>query len=310
MNLTLRQLRYIVSVADHGSIAAAARVCSISQSSVLAAMAQAEHVMAARLFDKRPARGVMPTPAGERFIASARRFLVAEADFSRTIQGQANGMPAVLRIGCFAPFGALFMPDLLRRFMAGSEAEVQLMEGEQPQLLAWLESGTVDAVVTYDVGTMLPADRIELALVPPHALLPAEDPLARQSAVSLAELAARPLVLLDLPQTSSYLTSLFDAAGVRPRVAFRTRNYDTVRAAVASGFGMSILNMRPFGMGSPDSPSLIRRPLTDPVGALRVIVADKYGLEKPAFLRQFVATAKAYFDHIGPQGYALAWESP
>ena len=109
MNLTLRQLRYVVSVADHGSIAAAARVCRISQSSILAAMAQAEHVMAARLFNKRPARGVIPTPAGDRFIGSARRFLEAESDFSRTIQGQANGMPTILRIGCFAPFGALFM---------------------------------------------------------------------------------------------------------------------------------------------------------------------------------------------------------
>jgi DNA-binding transcriptional LysR family regulator len=307
MKLTLRQLRYLVAVADQGSIAAAARVCHISQSSILAAMAQAEGAMSARLFDKRPARGVIPTPAGDRFIASARRFLAAESDFSRTIQGQANGMPAVLRIGCFAPFGALFMPDLLRRFMAGSETEVHLMEGEQTQLLAWLESGTVDAVVTYDVGTPLPADRTELAQVPPHALLSADDPLAAKPAVSLAELAERPLVLLDLPQTSSYLTSLFDAAGVRPRVAFRTRNYDTVRAAVANGFGMSILNMRPFGHGSPDSPSLIRRPLRDPVGALRLIVADKYGQEKPAFLRRFIGTVQTYFDHIGPQGYALAW---
>ena len=308
MNLTLRQLRYVVAVADCGSIAAAARVCRISQSSILAAMAQAEHIMTARLFDKRPARGVIPTPAGDRFIASARRFLAAESDFSRTIQGQANGMPAVLRIGCFAPFGALFMPDLLRRFMDGSEAEVQLMEGEQPQLMAWLESGAVDAVVTYDVGTALPIDCTELARVPPHALLSANDPLAVEPSVSLAALATRSLVLLDLPQTSSYLTSLFDAAGVRPRVAFRTRSYDTVRAAVASGFGMSILNMRPFGLGSPDSPALIRRPLRDPVGGLRLIVADKYGSEKPVFLRQFIATAKTYFDQVGLQGYALAWD--
>lgn len=307
MNLTLRQLRYVVAVADSGSIAAACRACRISQSSVLAAMAQAELEMGARLFDKRAARGVNPTPAGDRFIASARRFLSAESDFSRTIQGLANGMPSVLRIGCFEPFGALFMPDLLRRFTSGSDTEVQLMEGEQPQLLAWLDSGVVDAIVTYDVGAALPAGWVELAQVPPHALLSVDDPLAAEPAVSLKALAARPLVLLDLPQTSSYLTSLFEAAGVRPRVAFRTRSYDTVRAAVASGFGMSILNMRPFGRGSLDSPALIRRPLSDRVGALKLVIADQYGPEKPLFLTQFISTAKRYFEEIGPDGYTFAW---
>ncbi|MER9664849.1 LysR family transcriptional regulator, partial [Mesorhizobium sp. M0159] len=85
MNLTLRQLRYISVVADNGSVAAAARTCRIAHSSILAALSQAEIEMGVRLFDRRPSRGVGLTPAGERFVASARRLLAAEAEFERTM---------------------------------------------------------------------------------------------------------------------------------------------------------------------------------------------------------------------------------
>lgn len=306
MNLTLRQIRYLSAVADTGSIAAAARVCRIAQSSILAALSQAETEMGARLFDRRPSRGVVATPAGERFLAAARRLLAAETEFARSMGRFSHGMPPVLRIGCFEPFGALFMPELLQRFAAAEEIEIQLHEGEQPQLLAWLESSRVDAIVTYDIGPGLPSDAVALARIPAHALLPAEDPLARQPAVSLVELVRRPLVLLDLPQTSGYLITLFDIAGARPRISFRTRSYDTVRAAVACGFGISILNMRPIGRGSPDSDAIVRRPLIEDLAAPRLMIADRYGSAKPAFLRRFTELAGRFFREIGPENFAVA----
>lgn len=306
MKLTLRQLHYISVVAESGSIAAAARECRIAQSSILAALEQAEVEMGARLFDRRPSRGVVATPAGERFLASARRLLAAEAEFERTMDRHNHVMPPVLRIGCFEPFGALFMPELLRRFTEGTDIEVQLFEGEQPQLLAWLEASMVDAIVTYDIGTGLPEDSAVLARVPPHALMHVSDPLAHQTAVSLADLVQKPFVLLDLPQTSAYLLTLFDIAiGQRPKVAFRTRSYDTVRAAVACGFGFSILNMRPVGRGSPDSEELIRKPLMGELPVPQLMIADRYGTAKPAFLWRFTKLAHEFFANIGPQHFTV-----
>lgn len=305
MNLTLRQLRYLVLVAETGSISAAARVCRIAQSSILAAMGQAESQMGFRLFERRPSKGVTLSSSGERFIASARRLLAAEAEFERAMDKFASGMPPVLKIGCFEPFGALFLPELLHRFVAGSGAEIQLFEGEQPQLLTWLKSNTVDAIVAYDIGPGLPPDAVTLAHVPAHALLHADDPLAQKECLSLAELVTRPLVLLDLPQTSGYLVTLFDLAGQKPQISFRTRGYDTVRAAVASGFGMSILNMRPIGLGSPDSDLLVRRPLVEILPMPRLMIADRYGGAKPTFLRNFIELARTFFTEIGPENYAV-----
>lgn len=309
MNLTLRQLRYITVVAATGSIAAASRECRIAQSSILAALDQAETEMGARLFDRRPSRGVAATPAGERFLASAWRLLAAEAEFERTMDRHNHVMPPVLRIGCFEPFGALFMPELLRRFTAGAEIEVQLYEGEQTQLLGWLEASTVDAIVTYDIGAGLPDDATVIARVPAHALMHVDDPLSKQPAVHLNELAQRPFVLLDLPQTSAYLLTLFDIVGQRPKIAFRTRSYDSVRAAVACGFGFAILNMRPVGRGSPDSDELVRKPLVDDLPAPHLMIADRYGHAKPAFLSRFADLTQQFFNEIGPQHFAVTLPS-
>lgn len=296
INLTLRQLRYITVVAETGSIAAAARACRIAHSSILAALSQAEIEMCARLFDRRPSRGVSLTPAGERFVASARRLLAAEAEFERTMDRYNEGMPPVFRVGCFEPFGALFMPELLQRFTEGADIEVQLYEGGQIQLVDWLEANVVDAIVTYDIDPRLPDDASFLARVPAHALIRIDDALAQHSAVSLSELAQRPFVLLDLPQSSAWLLALFDLAGQRPKIAFRTRSYESVRAAVACGFGFSILNMRPIGRGSPDSDELVRRPLTDDLPVPHLMVADRYGTAKPSFLRRFTVLAQAFFE--------------
>ena len=61
MNLTIRHLRYIQHVAQSGSVQAASRLLSISQSSILAAIDLAEGEIGARIFDRRPARGVTVT---------------------------------------------------------------------------------------------------------------------------------------------------------------------------------------------------------------------------------------------------------
>ncbi|WP_446737716.1 LysR substrate-binding domain-containing protein [Rhizobium sp. CFBP 13644] len=70
-----------------------------------------------------------------------------------------------------------------------------------------------------------------LARVPAHALMHVSHPLAAKPTLSLAERTRLPFVLLELPQTAAYLLTLFDLAGQRPKVAFRTRSNDSVRAA-------------------------------------------------------------------------------
>src|SRR5262249_8901884 len=151
-----------------------------------------------------------------------------------------------------------------------------------------------------------PSDATPIARIPAHALLSANEPLASQEAVRLSDLAKRLLVLLDHPYTSQWLLALFDIAAERPRIAFRSRSYEGVRAAVACGFGVAVLNMRPIGPGCIDPPALVRRPLLDDLAAPTLVVADVYGQNKPRYIRTFAETARQFFRQVGPEGFAVA----
>lgn len=307
MNLSHKQLRYVCEVARLGSIQAATETLHISQSSILAAIGLAEEFLGTRIFDRRPSRGIQITRTGERFTIAARTLLAAAGEFNRQIGDLVNSAPQTLKVACFEPFGSLFVAEVLRRFVTKyGELEILLYEGDQVQLRQWLASGEVELVITYDIGPTFGDDcTTRICQVPCHALLPSCDPLAEKQAVSIAELATRPLVLLDLPQTSTYLTSLFDVLPSKPRVGFRARSYETVKSAVSAGFGMALLHMRPGKYSTPDGPGLVRLPLVDTLPAPTLIVADMYGNHKPAFIMSIIEIIRDLFQDIEPNGVAL-----
>ena len=305
MNLSLRQVRYVCTVADCGSIQAAARAMHISPSSIMAAIECAEIGLGARIFDRRRATGVQLTPSGERFVAAGRHLLTAETDFLRQVGSLQSGMQAV-RIGCFEPFGPLFMTEGLKRFTAEvGPVAVSLFEGDQTQLADWLNRGFVDLALTYDIGPRFNAHATPICRVPAHVLLASDHPLAGRPALAIADLAPHPLVLLDLPLTVGYLLSLFDLHGVKPNVSFRSRSYETVRSAVAAGFGAAILNMRPLNPATSDGTKLVRLPLTDALPAPTLQIVDVYGPNKPRLIKRLSDVFVSLFRDGDPDRFAV-----
>ncbi len=306
MNLSLRQVRYVCTVAECGSIQAASRAMHISPSSIMAAIESAEASLGGRIFDRRRATGTQLTPLGERFVAASRDLLTAETDFQRRI-GVLQADTQAIRIGCFEPFGPLFMMEGLLRFTReNGPTSVSLFEGDQTQLADWLNRGIVDLVVTYDIGPPFNAHVTPICRVPAHVLLSVRHRLAGAASLSIADLEAEPLVLLDLPLTVGYLLSLFDPLGVKPIVGFRSRSYETVRSAVAAGFGYAILNMRPLGDGvGSDGPGLVRIPLSDPLPAPMLQIVDLYGADKPRAIRRLGDAILSLFRDGDPERFAV-----
>ena len=306
MRLTHRQLDYIREVAAKGSISDACKTFRISSSSILAAISAAEDEIGTRIFTRRAGHGVEVTQAGQRFLVSVRRFLAAGLEFERSTREFADRPAPVLRLGCFSPLGALLIPPVIRRYIdAYGSCDIVLQEGDQTELRGWLATGELDLVLTYDIGEEFTGAVTPVCKFPAHALLRRDDPLARQDSVSMQDLAERPLILLDLPETRTYLLTLFDFAARRPKVALRTRSYETVRAAVVNGLGVSVLNMRPHQLASPDHESLIRLPISDPLRQPTLIVIDPYGDQKPAYIQSFIAMLFAHLQDLGPENFAV-----
>ncbi len=278
---------------------------SVSASSIVAAIDGVEARLAIRIFDRRRATGVQITPAGQRFVAAARHLLAAEADFIREV-GELQAGTQSIRIGCFEPFGALFMAEGLARFRKEAGAtDVSVFEGNQVQLSEWLSRGVVDVVIAYDIGPRFPGYATPICRVPAHALVSSDHPLAAADRLSLRDLAPHPMVLLDLPLTNGYVLSLFEDRGLKPRVGFRARSYATVGSAVAAGFGFAVLNMRPLDRTNLDTDHLIRVPLVDADPTPILQIADLYGPLKSRQFQMLEQVFLALFREGDPERFAV-----
>lgn len=294
MSQTLKQLSYICAVRDHGSFAKAAHAKNISQSSILAAVDAAEQEFGLQIFSRQKGRGVVITAAGERFIAAARRLLWAESDFNREMRSQGLDGRQV-RIGLFEPFGSIMMVEVLDRVRDRlGDISIELIEADQPSLKRYLDRGEVDIILVYDLGPDFDGNMEVIGRASPHAVVPASSPLAQKASISINELVKHPILLLSLPLTVTYIMTLFDYADQRPNFAFKSRSYQTILRAVASGFGATILNAWPREPLLVDA-GIKRIPLKEKLPSATIMTVDHYGDRRPEVLEVFIQTLRDYF---------------
>jgi LysR family hydrogen peroxide-inducible transcriptional activator len=133
--LTLRQLQYIVAVADRKSFRMAAEACHVAQPSLSAQLAQVEQVLGIQLFE-RDRRRVVLTAVGKAFVARARTLLIAADDLIESARGLADPWSGTLRIGVIPTIGPYLLPEL-----------APVLRKKYPKLsLLWSEEKTVTLV--------------------------------------------------------------------------------------------------------------------------------------------------------------------
>ena len=291
LRFTLRQLEYLVAVAECGSVALAAERCHVSSPSISAAIAQLEQEFGLQLFVRRHAQGLSLTEGGRQFTEAARAVLAAGAalgDRAAELTGQVRGP---LAVGCLLTFAQVVLPRLRRSFAeAHPEVEFRQSEHDHARLIEALRHATLDAALSYDLEVPGDLDFLPLLSLPPYALLPEGHPLAGREAVTAGDLAGLPMVLLDLPYSAEYFLSFFAEVGLRPQIAERTRDMGVMRAMVANGFGYSIANIRLGSDRAPDGRRVVFVPLKTARAPMRMGLI----LPKGAPLRRAVA---AFADH-------------
>ena len=271
LRFTLRQLEYLIAVADCGSVALAAEKVNVSSPSISATIGHLEASFGLQLFILRHAQCLSLTKGGRQFTTTAREFLAISgrlADRAAEITGR---MAWPLTVGCLLTFAQVLLPQLRRGFAERyPEASFGKQEGHQAELFAGLRAGRLDVTLTYDLE--IPADPDYLPLIPQasYALLPEGHALADRRFVSPADLAPHPMVLLDLPFSAAYFLSFFANAGLSPVIAERTRDMGVMRAMVANGFGYSIANIRLGSDRAPDGRRLVFVPLVGDVRPMRI----------------------------------------
>jgi DNA-binding transcriptional LysR family regulator len=246
MRFSLRQLEYFVAACDAGSITVAAREIPVSQSSVSAAISQLEVSLGVQLLIRHHAQGVSTTPAGRRFLDRARA-LTLEADRLERFAGElSDALSGPLEIGCFVPVATMVAPRLCQEFQSHHPGvNVRFVEAFQHEILAHLRSGALSLALTYDMGLEDDIAFEPIATLPAHAVFPDGHPHVARESISIAEVAREPFIMLDMPLSRDYMSSLFIAEGVQPNVVHRSAYPEVIRGLVANHYGTTIINARP-----------------------------------------------------------------
>jgi len=244
--VTLREMEHFVALAEHGSVTGAAAAIGLSQPAMSTSLRDMEKALGVTLFVRHRGRGVSLLPEGELLLSEARSVLARAAEMEDRMSDVASGSSGRLVLGSLVTVSPIVVPALVRSFREQHPGvEVDMWTGTQVELLAWLRTGAIHVAVTYDMDLGTDVDFQRVVDATPHALLAADHRLAGEGSVELSDLVEDPFVLLDLPISREYFTSLFLAADLAFQPASWTRDLSLVRSLVGNGFGYSLVNLLP-----------------------------------------------------------------
>jgi DNA-binding transcriptional LysR family regulator len=146
----LRQMQYLVAIADEGQMTRAARKLHVAQPALSHAISQLERQLGVRLLE-RHAHGVSLTPAGEAFLPKARTALAAVADAELAAQTVPSTSCDVIEFGFLGIPPGLDSPGPLEAFsQAHPNIEVRFQELPFPSVpsKSWLAN--VDVAVCHE----------------------------------------------------------------------------------------------------------------------------------------------------------------
>jgi len=195
---TLRQLQYLVAVAEELSFRKAAARCHVSQPSLSAQVAQVEASVGVQLFE-RSHRKVLVTPAGQDILDRAAKLLLAADDLREAGRSASDPLTRVIRLGVIPTIGPYFLPVAAPHLRAKfRRLTVAWREEKTGVLMEALHTGALDAALIAleaDIGDV----ETEIVAHDPFVLaVAAQHPLAKgRGPVRASELRAQEVLLLD-----------------------------------------------------------------------------------------------------------------
>lgn len=258
LSITLRQLEYAVAVGRAESVTLAAETLHVSQPALSVALAQLEGQLGKSLFLRRPGGPMRATSFGRGFLDRAEAIL---ADLSRLTSAEAA---APVTLACFIDLAPLILAPLMARArLACPDIHITALVAGFETLADHLSRGRADLAITYDLGLDGAMHRHEIARLSPHAVLASGHPLAAKPALTLADLAAEPLILADQGLSVGHMRGLFTRAGLVPHIARRVASLELMRSFAANGLGVGLSYSRPVPGQSYDGQALLTRPILD-----------------------------------------------
>jgi LysR family hydrogen peroxide-inducible transcriptional activator len=240
-DLSIRQLQYVVAVADELGFHRAAERCHVSQPTLSTQVAQIERVLGVAIFE-RDKRRVLVTEQGEEIVARARRVLLGIDELIEAADRHKDKFAATLRIGVIPTIAPYLLPEIMPA-IAEKYPKLKLVfrEEKTEDVMKDIREGRLDAGLLAIVPNLGEVASETVADDPFVIALPKKHRLAKKKTVKLDELADEPVLLLDeghcLRDQALDLCSRVGAA----ESSLRATSLATLVQMVSTGNGVTLL---------------------------------------------------------------------
>ena len=239
---TLRQLRFLVALADRRHFGQAAEACFVSQSTLSAAIQELEDNLGVVLFD-RTRRSVAPTGIGLEITERARTILRQAEDLLDVAIAAHDPLSGPLRLGVIPTIGPFLLPRVMPKLrQAAPDLRLYLREEQTARLLDRLEAGQLDAAVLALPVALDDAESEDVALDPFFVVCPRDHRLASLDVVGPGDMATDDLLLLeDGHCLREHALAACALEGARRNLAFQGTSLHTLVQMAASGLGVTLV---------------------------------------------------------------------
>ncbi len=239
---TLKQLNYLLSVAEHRHFGNAARACHVSQSTLSAAVIELEELLGAVLVE-RSNRRVIFTALGEDVVQRARRVLLEIDDLQGLCAASSERFSGKMRLGVIPTIAPFVLPGLLKKLRRQyPQFQLFIREDLSQPLVDALQRGHLDVLLlalpypAERVATMhLFADKFLFACSHAH-------PMAVNAELSTRDLRAQDMLLLEdghcLRDHALEACQLHDS---EVNIPYQATSLNTIVQMVANNIGVTLL---------------------------------------------------------------------
>ncbi|HXZ59204.1 MAG TPA: LysR substrate-binding domain-containing protein [Steroidobacteraceae bacterium] len=242
VDLKLKDLRYLVAVADQRHFGRAAARCFVSQPTLSAQLKKLEQSLGVQLIERAPHK-VSLTEAGAEIAARARRIIEASEEVVALAAEWRDPLAGKLRVALLPTIGPYLLPHVTRAIRRSlPRLELRLYEYQTAPMLEKLREGELDLGILALPVELAGLEARELYREPFTLAVPEHHPLAARAAVRTSDLKGETLLLLEEGHClRDQALEVCGHVGVRPSEDFRGTSLETLRQMVAAGAGVTLL---------------------------------------------------------------------
>lgn len=240
--MNIRDLEYLVALAEHKHFRRAADACHVSQPTLSGQIRKLEDELGIILLE-RTSRKVLFTQSGLLLVDQAKTVLREVKLLKEMASNQGKEMTGPLHVGVIPTIGPYLMPHIVPALQnAFPDLELFLYEAQTHQLLEQLETGRLDCAIVASVRETEPF--IEVPLFKERMLLAVAEnhPWAKEQTIPMSMLKDHEMLMLDdghclRNQALGYCFT----AGAKENSHFQATSLETLRNMVAANAGMTLM---------------------------------------------------------------------